>query len=175
MEPLADPSTHCPWCDDPLPTNPSPKLLTLISDARKLSKPQPTKCNPFALYSPVATFTSVCHLHERELDREIHPDSYDPITRGWPQIIDWKMIPHRVLLLREYLQGIIDDIDQQWTYPSSCKLTRSLDEDPKQLRLHPRTESYFWKAITNDIIRFGHHHVWGIDGQTATFERTQPG
>ena len=169
------PSAICPWCDDPLPTNTSPKLLGLINDSRELSHPRPTRWNPFALYSPVATFTAVCHQHEQELDREIHPDAYDPTPAGWPEIINWKTIPDRVLSFRDYLQSIIDDVDRRWMYPSSCQLTTPLDEDLDQLLLHPRTHSYFWKAMTNDIILFGHKYVWGIDGQTATFERTQPG
>ena len=117
----------------------------------------------------------MCDLHERELDREIHPEAYDPIPRGWPQVIEWEKIPDRVLSVKDYLQGIIDDVDQRWACPSSCQLTRPLDEDPEQLILHPRTQSYFWKAMTNDIITLGHKYVWGIDGQTTTFERTQPG
>ena len=168
-------SSICPWCDGPLPTNPSPKLLNLISEARSRSHPLPTKWNPFALSSPVASFTAVCQQHEKEVDQETHPEAYDPIPGCWPHSIDWKTIPDRVRSFMDYLQRIIYDVDTQWADPCSCQLTRPLEEDPEQLIIHPRTHSYFWKAITNDIIHFGHKYVWGIDGQTTTFERTQPG
>lgn len=155
--------------------NPSPELLGLIGDARERSQPQPTRWNPFALSSSVATFTAVCQQHEKEVDRETHPDMYDPIPGNWPQVIDWKAIPDRVRSFKDYLQRIIYDVDNHWIYPSSCQLARPLNEDPEQLALHPRIHSYFWKAMTNDIILFGQRYVWGIDGQTTTFARTQPG
>ena len=147
-----------------------------MAEARKISTQQPTKWNPLSLSCPVAAMSAICHLHEKELDRELDPLAYDPAPGGWPEVIDWKGLPHRVVGMKDCLWHIIDDIDYEWQMSSSSKLdVRSLEEDPNILAICPRTESYFWKAITNDIIMHGRRYIRDLDGQTEIYKRTKPG
>ena len=174
--PPPDPTTLCPWCDDPLPANPSEELQALMEAARDLSVAQPTKWNPLAMSGSVAVISAVCHRHERELDQELDPLAYNPTLRGWPEIIDWKAIPHRVISMKDSLQRIADDVDEEWQRsPLSKRHVKSLEEDSALLTTHPRTESFFWKAITNEIIVNGLRYVKDLDGQTEIYKRTKPG
>lgn len=175
-EPPVPPETLCPWCDDPLPTYPSLELRAQINQARHLSVSQPTLENPLARSLSIAALTSVCHLHERELERELNPDMYDPPPEGFPAFIDWSTLPERTISLQDHLRRIIDDVDEQWRKPSARQRSvRRLREYPDQLMLHPRTESYFWKAITNDIIVHGLQYFETMSGQMNALNRTRPG
>lgn len=147
-----------------------------MDHARNLSAPQPTKWNPFSLKAPLSVISDVCHRHEQERDRELDPLAYDPAPGGWPESIDWKAIPHRVASLTDYIQRIVDDIDNEWQRPLlSKRAVKSLDENRDLLAIHPRTESYFWKAITNDVIVHGSRYIHDLDGQTEIYKRTKPG
>ena len=120
--------------------------------------------------------SAVCYLHEKELDRELDPLAYDPALGGWPEIINWETIPHRVVSMRDDLQRIVDDTDHEWQGPSPSKRSvKALEEDSDLLAISPRTESYFWKAITNDIIVHGLRYIRDLDGQTEIYKRTKPG
>lgn len=124
----------------------------------------------------MAAMSAVCYLHEKELDRELDPLAYDPGPGGWPENIDWKTLPHRVVSLMDRLRHIVDDIDEEWqTSSPSKRVVRSLEEDSDLLQIRPRTESYFWKAITNDIIVHGSRYIKDLDGQTEIYKRTKPG
>lgn len=176
VEPV-EPSTLCPWCDDPLPANPSVTLQTLIQAARKRSDPQPTAYNPLALRAPVEAFAAVCYQHEQENDQHVNQQAYDPAPGGWPLVINWQAFISRVIGAGENLKRIVDDVDEDWS-PASCRPKREprdLREDHSKLTLRPRKESYFWKAITNDVIKYGSRYVSSVKGQLMTFERTKPG
>ena len=147
-----------------------------MEKAREVSVPLPTKWIPFSLKCSLSVMSAVCYLHEKELDRELDPLAYDPALGGWPESIDWKKIPHRVIRMQECLQRIVEDIDHEWQTSSPSKRTvRPLEEDLDLLAIHPRTESYFWKGITNDIIVHGLRYIKDLDGQTEIYKRTKPG
>ena len=125
---------------------------------------------------PLAAISAVCHRHEQELDQELDPLAYNPALRGWPEIIDWKAIPHRVVSMKDVLQRIADDVDEEWQSPPLARRhVKSLEENPALLTTRPRTESFFWKAITNDIVKNGLRYVKDLDGQTEIYKRTKPG
>ena len=125
---------------------------------------------------PVSAVSAVCHRHEQELDQELDPLAYDPAPGGWPESIDWNAIPRRVVAMKDYLQRIADDVDEEWQKPLLSKRpVRSLEEDCASLLTRPRTESFFWKAITNEIIVHGFRYVKDLDGQTEIYKRTKPG
>ena len=71
---------------------------------------------------------------------------------------------------------MINDIDEEWQRSNSPKRkVKPLDEDAHKLILRPRKENYFWKSITNDIIRHGFRHVDKIDGRMEIVYTTKPG
>lgn len=144
--------------------------------ARKVSTPRPTKWNPFSLSGPLSAMSTVCSLHERERDRELHPLAYDPTAWGWPETIKWRRIPQRVVSLVDHIQRIVDDVDEEWQTSSQFKrIERSLEEDANLLVVRPRKENFFWKAITNDVIAHGLRYIKDLGGQTEIYKRTKPG
>ena len=101
-----------------------------MEKAREESVSLPTKWNPYSLSCSLSAMSSVCYLHEKELDRELDPLAYDPVLGGWPENIDWQEIPHRVIRLQDYLQRIVEDTDHEWQTSSRSKRTvRPLEED----------------------------------------------
>ena len=174
--PPVNPQPLCPWCDDPLPANPSEHLRTLMDTGRKRSSPNPSILNPDGLIASVSLMSAICHLHERETHREVNMVAYHAPPAGWPTVIDWKTFPERVLWIKEHLQRMINDIDEEWQRSNSPKRkVKPLDEDAHKLILRPRKENYFWKSITNDIIRHGFRHVDKIDGRMEIVYTTKPG
>ena len=101
---------------------------------------------------------------------------YDPPPENWPAFIDWKALPVRTMAFQTYLRRIIDDVDKEWSKPSLSKRSvRRLKESPDRLMRHPRTESFFWKAVTNEIIAHGYKHFEGPQGQLNCLDRARPG
>ena len=101
---------------------------------------------------------------------------HGPPPLGWPGLIDWKIVLDRAFLLKADLQQIVDDIDEAWQESfSSQRRIISLHEDPDKLRHRPRQESYFWKAITNDIRLHGRGYVGTMDGVKRIAARSRPG
>lgn len=118
----------------------------------------------------------VCYRHEHERDQELDPLAYDPTAWGWPETINWNAIPQRVVCLKDHLQRIIDDVDEEWQNASRLgRTTGPLSEDPDLLTIRPRKENFFWKAITNDIIVHGLRYIKDLGGQTEIYKRTKPG
>lgn len=174
--PLENPEAHCPWCDDRLPACPSQELLDMMAVVRSRSLARPSRHNPNGLYVSFPAMASVCYLHAEELDRERNPSMYGPPPCRWPSAIDWKVFIGRAFSLGDKLQSIVDDIDERWQDSfSSRKSLRSFQEEPKQFLVHPRTESYFWKAITNDILVHGRKYPEIPDGTLVILSRARPG
>ena len=127
----------------------------------------------------VKTFRILCIIivgGAEELDRERNPSMYGPPPCRWPSAIDWKVFIGRAFSLGDKLQSIVDDIDERWQDSfSSRKSLRSFQEEPQQLLVHPRTESYFWKTITNDILVHGRKYPELPDGTLVILSRARPG
>ena len=121
-------------------------------------------------------FAAVCYQHEQEVGQEVNLPAYNPTPGGWPLVIDWQVFIARVIGAQVHLQRILDDVDENWSpNREHPRVPRDLREDSNRLALRPRKESYFWKAITNDILKHGSRYVFGVKGQMMTYERTKPG
>lgn len=91
-----DPSALCPFCDQPLPTDPSQRLVSL--QQYLLERPhiesRYSARNPNAKYLPIVEIASFCQLHK--VERTIIPEG---IEKGYPMVIDWKALPRSVNLV----------------------------------------------------------------------------
>ncbi|KIK93689.1 hypothetical protein PAXRUDRAFT_828700 [Paxillus rubicundulus Ve08.2h10] len=156
-----DPSTACPYCDEPLPSHPTPFLRNLLVTARTKSYPDPRPRNPRGLKAPLATYISACQRHRFESHQL--PIA---IERGWPKTIDFAKVPARVKSMKKELVAIILDGDALGD-----------DENPNaddKLK-GPRNRSVFWREMVNEVKKQGSRAVVGLKGQFASFEKTQPG
>jgi hypothetical protein len=101
-----DPNDLCPFCDEPLPDNPSPDLLQLLADLRATAAPEPRLRNPLGLTAPLMTFINLCQMHRAE-------STYVEQGRRnhWPSVIDWDDVRERLRSPRvvKALQEIIKD------------------------------------------------------------------
>ncbi|KDQ18972.1 hypothetical protein BOTBODRAFT_91809, partial [Botryobasidium botryosum FD-172 SS1] len=79
-----DPSTLCPFCDEPWPENPSDELTALLEKLRLKAWPDPRFGNPGGLKAPISAFINLCQLHRSEA--QYIPEG---IRRGWPTKIDF--------------------------------------------------------------------------------------
>lgn len=93
VEAAVDPDTLCPFCDQPLPDQPSEDLLakkaTLLKDPS--AKRRATIKNPKAVRlrdGHVMRTAQFCKQHENE--RKHIPLGRE---RGWPSSIDWAALP----------------------------------------------------------------------------------
>ncbi|QRW02857.1 hypothetical protein RhiLY_01856 [Ceratobasidium sp. AG-Ba] len=101
-----DPEDLCPFCDEPLPDDPSPDLLKTLSELRLLAKPEPRARNPLGLTAPLTAFINLCHMHRAE-------STYvqEGIANRWPTVIDWNDVRKRLQSeeIMDALQEIISD------------------------------------------------------------------
>lgn len=101
-----DPRDLCPFCDEPLPDNPSPDLLQLLAELRATAAPEPRLRNPLGLTAPLMTFINLCQMHRAESTH---------VERGrqnhWPSVIDWDGARERLKSSRvvKALRKIIND------------------------------------------------------------------
>ena len=168
MDPNTDPKTLCPWCDEKLPSEPTPHLLNLIATARKSSYSDPRITNPLGLCGPPKMFITVCQRHRFESHHI--PKAQ---RKGWPMRIEWNKLSKRVKSLSKRLKAIVDDVDEDFA-PSSSRRAKSIEclESPDS---RPRVGSVFWKDITKDVKKQGSRQTAGVKGQFDNFSRTQPG
>ncbi|CAE6468424.1 unnamed protein product [Rhizoctonia solani] len=110
MAPL-DPHNLCPFCDEPFPDNPSPDLIQLLTDLKKIAVSEPRLRNPNGLTAPLMTYINLCQMHRAE-------STYVEQGRRnhWPSIIDWDDVRER-LKSSEIVKALRDIID----YPHSSK------------------------------------------------------
>ncbi|KAI6044463.1 hypothetical protein EDC04DRAFT_2889918 [Pisolithus marmoratus] len=137
-----DPSTLCPYCDEPLPPHPTPSFQSLLSKARKKSRADPRPRNPRGLAAPLAIYISVCQRHRFESHQL-------PIAleRGWPQFINFKN------KLSSWTTDVAGNIDE--------------DDDTRG----PRNQCVFWKEVKKEVKKQGSRTTVGVKGQFASFER----
>ncbi|KAG1793098.1 RTC4-like domain-containing protein [Suillus plorans] len=157
---ILDPSTVCPYCDEPLPRNPTPQLMNLLSAAKQKSYPDPRPRNSRGLKAPLGIYIAACQRHHFETH-----SLPEAMEKGWPQSIDFKKVPKRIERMRGALEAIISD----------CHIHNdnedSVDDDAKG----PRARSDFWREIKKQIKKQGSRTVTGVKGQFTSFEKTQPG
>ncbi|CAH7668154.1 hypothetical protein BY996DRAFT_4584177, partial [Phakopsora pachyrhizi] len=83
----------CPFCDEPLPKNPSKKLSELLLYFKEYPGVQKREdsVNSLALYLPFSTTASFCQQHQDE--KIVIPNG---IKKGWPTKIDFRNLPKRI-------------------------------------------------------------------------------
>ncbi|KAH9824117.1 hypothetical protein DFH28DRAFT_879628, partial [Melampsora americana] len=77
----------CPFCDDPLPAQPSSRLTTLKSILFALPNIRKQGGHPNAMSLPFPQTASFCALHNAE--KHTIPMG---ICKGWPTSIDWVLL-----------------------------------------------------------------------------------
>ncbi|KAG1817084.1 RTC4-like domain-containing protein [Suillus subaureus] len=157
---VVDPSTVCPYCDEPLPRNPTPQLKNLLATAKRKSYPDPRPRNSRGLKAPLGIYISACQRHHFEMH-----SLPEAVEKGWPQSIDFKKVPKRVEGMKGTLEAIISDTDIH------SDNRDSVEDDARG----PRARSDFWREIKKQIKKQGSRTATGVKGQFASFEKTQPG
>ncbi|KAI0832012.1 RTC4-like domain-containing protein [Trametes gibbosa] len=165
LDPSVDPKTLCPWCDERLPSNPTPHLVSLMDVARRRSYADDRPTNPLGLRAPPAVFVSVCQRHRFE--RIWVPRAR---KRGWPTRIDWGRLSGRVGHLEGTLKTLVDDIDEDLS-----TFALKLDIKGKGKGQHPRRTNEFWQEVVKNVREQGSRQATGVRGQFLHFNKTQPG
>lgn len=98
-----DHDTLCPFCDEPLPPQPSSRLQRLIERARLHARAQPRVANSKGLIAPFAIFIGACNQHRDETT--VIPEG---VAQGWPTNIDFDAIPTRLKAMRPRLLSFIE-------------------------------------------------------------------
>ncbi|KAJ7647751.1 RTC4-like domain-containing protein [Roridomyces roridus] len=166
ISPDTDPKTLCPYCDTPLPTQPTPLLTRLLEQTFKKSYRDARPSNPLGRKAPMNVFVAVCQRHRYE--SETLPEAE---ARGWPKSIDWGALKRRVLEMKRELEQIVADPGDPIVYG------RSEENQPKEPRgkKGPRMRCLFWRDMVKDFEANGTKGVKGLQGQFTNFEKTQPG
>ncbi|GAA5948813.1 hypothetical protein JCM3765_003910 [Sporobolomyces pararoseus] len=125
-----DPSTLCPFCDQPLPEQPSERLSSLKSYllARPHIESRHSFRNSKAKYLPIVEIASFCQLHK--VEKTVIPEGR---AKGYPVKIDWKALPERIEkdvgpLLTEIITGetpssFLDRAKEDWERNNGFKRT----------------------------------------------------
>ncbi|KAI0741663.1 RTC4-like domain-containing protein [Daedaleopsis nitida] len=161
LDPSIDPKTLCPWCDEPLPSEPTPHLLTLIAATKRVSQPAVRLANPLALHAPITNYVAVCQRHRFE--RNWIPRARD---KGWPTKIRWEKLAKRITRLKDVLQAIVDDVDEDF----APALSRESGSSRRA-----RKENEFWQEAVINVRQHGSRQTAGARGQFMHFNKTQPG
>jgi hypothetical protein len=162
LDPKVDPSTLCPWCDEPLPVEPTELLISIMESVREKSYREARPTNPLGLKASVGTYIPVCKRHRFESHQV-------PMARakGWPTRIDFGKLKDRVEALRNELKALIDD------KPPASLGDWSLDDEEEESS--PRSRSLFWQELVGDVKTKGTRVMASAKGQFANFDKLQPG
>ncbi|KAF8132224.1 RTC4-like domain-containing protein, partial [Mycena galopus ATCC 62051] len=169
LAPGTDPKTLCPYCDTPLPPQPTPLLTRLLEETFKKSYREVRPSNPLGRKAPMGVFVGVCQRHRFE--SETLPEAE---ARGWPKYIDWAGLSDRVLAMERDLELILADPGDTIVYGNDNEDGKKQKETPRQLK-GPRMRCIFWKDLVKELKTKGSKGVKGVQGQFANFEKTQPG
>jgi hypothetical protein len=164
LDTAVDPSTLCPWCDEPLPPEPTPYLISLMESVRITSSPEVRSSNPLGLKASVGVYVAVCKRHRFESHQVPLANA-----KGWPTQIDFSVLKDRVEALRDDLEALILN-----RYPN----TPSDDSDDSSSNgsgIHPRSKSVFWRELIRDVKAKGTRAMASAKGQFANFDKLQPG
>ncbi|KAG2742025.1 hypothetical protein P692DRAFT_201650282, partial [Suillus brevipes Sb2] len=160
LDPAIDPSTLCPYCDEPLPLNSTAQLKNLLAIAKQQSHADPRPHNPFGLKAPLGIYISACQRHHFETH-----SLPEALEKGWPQRIDFNEVPKRVESMKSALEDIIANAD-------NCSDNEGFVCDDTG---GPRARSIFWRELQNEIKKQGSRTATSVKGQFYTFEKAQPG
>ena len=161
LDPSVDPSTLCPYCDEPLPSEPTPHLTALLEATRKKSYLDARPSNPLGRKAPLATFIPLCQRHRFE-----SVELPEARRKLWPTTIRFELVRERVEKMKDRLEAIIQDVD----------IIGDGDSDEgEEKEKGPRKKSIFWQDIKRQVKKKGSRAVVGVNGQFASFEKTQPG
>ncbi|CAE6460786.1 unnamed protein product [Rhizoctonia solani] len=86
-----DAQSLCPFCDEPFPDNPSPDLVQLLEDLKKIAVLEPRLRNPQGLTAPLMTYINLCQMHRAESTYVEHGR-----RNRWPSVIDWDSVRERL-------------------------------------------------------------------------------
>ena len=116
-----DPTTICPYCDEPWPSTPSPTLLSLLERTKRKSYIDSRPGNALGLKAPLAVFIEVCQRHRFEM-------THLPLAleRGWPTRLDFARLPERIRGFRKKLRRFID-------HPVKSQFWREISDDVKEV------------------------------------------
>ncbi|GAA5895753.1 uncharacterized protein JCM6883_001611 [Sporobolomyces salmoneus] len=125
-----DASMLCPFCDQPLPAEPSDRLVSLkryLLERPHLESRHSVR-NPKAKYLPIVEIASFCQLHK--VERTVIPEGR---KNGYPMKIDWKALPERIeteiaphlsqIILGETPSRFLDRAKQDWERNNGYKRT----------------------------------------------------
>ncbi|KAH7908596.1 RTC4-like domain-containing protein [Hygrophoropsis aurantiaca] len=164
LDPVADPSRLCPYCDELLPLHSTPLLSSLLAAARRKSYPDPRPRNPRGLKAPLPAYISACQRHRFETHHL--PTA---LEKGWPTEIEFQLVPKRIEGMKKTLEAII----------LNCDGGEDGDDDDLYERPNagtgPRERSIFWQEVQKEVRKQGSRAALGVKGQFANFEKAQPG
>ncbi|KAJ7496832.1 RTC4-like domain-containing protein [Mycena latifolia] len=171
ISPNTDPKTLCPYCDTPLPAEPTPLLTRLLEQTFNKSYRDVRPSNPLGRKAPMGVFVAVCQRHRFE--SQTLPEAE---ARGWPKSINWAALKGRVLEMEEDLSYILEDPGDPIVYGNGeeTEERQKPESEPKRSK-GPRMQCIFWKDLLKDLKKQGTKGVKGVRGQFANFEKTQPG
>ncbi|KAJ7099513.1 RTC4-like domain-containing protein, partial [Mycena belliarum] len=172
ISPNTDPKTLCPYCDTPLPSQPTPLLVRLLDQTYNKSYRDVRPSNPLGRKAPMGVFVAVCQRHRFE--SQTLPEAE---ARGWPKSISWAALKGRVLEMKDDLLEILADRGDPVVYGNTDdekEESQGFENEPKRGK-GPRMMCLFWKDLLKDLKKQGTKGVKGVRGQFANFEKTQPG
>jgi hypothetical protein len=160
LDPNIDPSTLCPWCDQQLPTDPTPRLKSLIESVRTKSYSSSRPSNPLGLAAPLTASVVVCQRHRFESHQIPRAQA-----KGWPTKIDFGKVKTRVEALGSKLEAL---------FLGKSSLVEDLiilDADGGELR----DGCPFWTDMMKEVKSKGTRAVTSSKGQFGNFKALQPG
>ncbi|KAJ6593384.1 RTC4-like domain-containing protein, partial [Mycena capillaripes] len=170
ISPGTDPKTLCPYCDTPLPAQPTPLLTRLLEQTFNKSYRDVRPSNPLGRKAPMGVFVAVCQRHRFE--SETLPEAE---ARGWPKYINWAGLKLRVVAMKEELQQVLEDPGDPIIYGNDDGEERQKDASRSERKKGPRMRCIFWNDLAKELRTKGSKGVKGVQGQFANFEKTQPG
>jgi len=169
ISPGTDPKTLCPYCDTPLPPQPTPLLTRLLDKTYNRSYRDVRPSNPLGRKAPMGVFVAVCQRHRFE--SETLPEAE---AEGWPKCIDWPGIKGRVLKMKRDLSHILMDPGDPIVYRNNDE--KETQNDGTKPRCDgPRMRCIFWENLLENLKDSGTSSVKGATGQYMNFEKIQPG
>lgn len=107
---LPEDITVCPFCDEPLPLNPTSALLKLIRTvaSQPTTKPRASEANAHALEASITATSNVCVRHRQE-------NALATEVGHWP-LVDFKTLPERLEKHVKTLQDILEEPQSNHCY-----------------------------------------------------------
>lgn len=112
-----DPNLLCPYCDEPLPLNPSVSLTKKLANIRHRTWPTGRIGNSLARTGPLELIGPVCERHRFEA----HAVPL-AVRNGWPFSVDFAQLRKRVELLREAIQQLVRDPARSSFYSQAVEI-----------------------------------------------------